>query len=90
MGKTNNIEDKPRRTKGKDKRKNTYKKYGKNTQRGIRIKQAELEKKAANRKKEGDHSYIKWKVAGNYTKGKNGGKGGGKSMCKITCRNKKR
>ena len=27
----------------------------------MRIKQAELEKKAAKRKQEGDHSFIKWK-----------------------------
>ena len=38
------------RKKGSDKRKNTFKKYGKNTKRGIRIKQANLENKAANRK----------------------------------------
>jgi len=38
------------RKKGSDKRKNTFKKYGKNTKRGIRIKQADLENKAANRK----------------------------------------
>ncbi len=34
-----------KRRKGKDKRKNTFKKYGKNTSRGLRIKQAELEKR---------------------------------------------
>lgn len=89
MGKSNNIEDKTRRKKGKDNKKNTFKKYGKNTQRGMRIKQAELEKKAAKRKQEGDHSFIKWKQKCD-SKGKNGGKGGGKSMCKITCKNKKR
>ena len=38
------------RKKGSDKRKNTFKKYGKNTKRGLRIKQADLENKAANRK----------------------------------------
>ena len=38
------------RKKGSDKRKNTFKKYCKNTKRGIRIKQADLENKAANRK----------------------------------------
>lgn len=32
-----------KRRKGKDKRKNTFKKYGKNTSRGLRFKQAELE-----------------------------------------------
>ena len=35
-----------RRKKGSDKRKNTFKKYGKNTTRGLRIKQAELEKRS--------------------------------------------
>ena len=38
------------RKKGSDKRKNTFKKYGKNTKRGLRIKQSDLENKAANRK----------------------------------------
>jgi hypothetical protein len=37
------------RKKGSDKRKNTVKKYGKNTQRGLRIKEAELAKKAEKR-----------------------------------------
>ena len=37
------------RKKGSDKRKNTFKKYGKNTQRGLRIKEAELAKKAEKR-----------------------------------------
>ena len=35
------------RKKGSDKRKNTFKKYGKNTTRGLRIKQADMEKKTA-------------------------------------------
>ena len=35
------------RRKGSDKRKNTFKKYGKNTKRGIRIKTAELQNKEA-------------------------------------------
>lgn len=34
------------RKKGSDKRKNTFKKYGKNTTRGLRIKQADMEKTA--------------------------------------------
>ena len=33
------------RKRGKDKKKNTFKKFGKNTNRGLRIKQAELEKR---------------------------------------------
>ena len=43
MPKSNNVEDKNRRTK-KNNRKDTFKKYGKNTARGMRIKQANIEK----------------------------------------------
>ena len=50
-----------KRAKGKDKKKNTFKKYGKNTTRGLRIKQADLEKKAEKRKNEGNHSSIETK-----------------------------
>jgi len=46
MGKKNNQGDFKKRTKGSDKRKNTFNKYGKNTARGIRIKTAALEKQA--------------------------------------------
>jgi hypothetical protein len=38
------------RKRGKDKKKDTFKNYGKNTTRGLRIKQAELEKRAEKRK----------------------------------------
>tara|TARA_A100001011_G_C14309629_1_gene844877 strand:+ start:3714 stop:3890 length:177 start_codon:yes stop_codon:yes gene_type:complete len=34
------------RRKGSDKKKNTFKKYGKNTTKGLRIKQAMLEKRS--------------------------------------------
>jgi len=34
------------RRKGSDKKKNTFKKYGKNTTKGLRIKQTMLEKRA--------------------------------------------
>jgi hypothetical protein len=34
------------RRKGSDKKKNTFKKYGKNTTKGLRIKQSMLEKRA--------------------------------------------
>tara|TARA_A100001015_G_C14981629_1_gene709706 strand:+ start:1539 stop:1793 length:255 start_codon:yes stop_codon:yes gene_type:complete len=54
MPKTNNIELKTRRSKGKDKKKNTFKKYGKNTTRGLRIKQAELKKKSEKIKNKGN------------------------------------
>ena len=54
MGKSSNRAD-GKRAKGKNKKKETFKKYGKNTSRGMRIKQAEMEKKAEKRKNEGDH-----------------------------------
>ena len=87
MGKSNNIENK-KRSKGKDKKKNTFKKYGKNTTRGLRIKQAEMEKKAAKRKAEGDHFFVKGQMEHSKTKGKWSG-AHAKSTCKITCKNKK-
>ena len=68
-----------KRKKGSDKRKNTFNKYGKNTKRGIRIKQADLENKAANKKARGDN-----KGKHNFKRSDNA------SMCKITCRNKKK
>jgi len=46
------------RKKGSDKRKNTFNKYGKNTTRGLRIKQADLEKKAAKKKTESEQKII--------------------------------
>lgn len=42
-----------RRHKGSDKRKNTYKKYGKNTTRGLRIKITARENRIQNMKKVG-------------------------------------
>ena len=74
------------RKKGSDKRKNTFKKYGKNTTRGLRIKQADMEKKAAKIKVEGDHKFIKL----NKQHDKNGkhrfNRSDNKSLCKNTCR----
>ena len=49
MPKSNNVEDKNRRTK-KNNRKDTFKKYGKNTARGMRIKQASIEKTLQNKR----------------------------------------
>ena len=88
MPKTNDIRAKTRRAKGKDKKKNTFKKYGKNTQRGMRIKQAEIEKKAEKRKNEGNHSNIDFRNVSKEYKGKLSAKGA-KKLCKITCKNKK-
>jgi len=88
MGKsTNNIETKKRSTKKGNKKKN-FKKYGKNTTRGLRIKQDQMEKKAEKRKAEGDHYLVKGHMKYSKTKGKYCG-GVSKSICKITCRNKK-
>ena len=50
MGKKNSQGDFKKRAKGKNKKKNTFKKYGKNTSRGLRIKQADMEKKAEREK----------------------------------------
>lgn len=52
MGKLKNGNDFKPRSRGKDKKKNTFKKYGKNTTRGTRIKETEMEKKAAKRQAE--------------------------------------
>ena len=88
MGRKNIKSDFKKRKKGSDKKKNTFKKYGKNTLRGIRIKEAELEKRGERVKNEGNHNYINFK---NMCKDAKGTKGAGvvKSMCKTTCRNKK-
>ena len=66
MGKSNNIENKKRATK---KQKEHFKKYGKNTARGLRI-QDQMEKKAAKRKAEGDHYLVKGQMEHSKTKGK--------------------
>ena len=47
-----------------------------------------MEKKAAKRKAEGDHFLVKGQMEYSKTKGKYCG-GAAKSICKITCRNKK-
>ena len=87
MGKSSNRAD-GKRAKGKNKKKETFKKYGKNTSRGMRIKQAEMEKKAEKRKNEGDHYLVKGQMLHSKSKGKGSG-AVSKSICKITCRNKK-
>ena len=88
MGKKNTQSDFKKRKKGSDKKKNTFKKYGKNTQRGLRIKAAELEKKAIKRKNEGNHIIVGCKTTGKQNKNM-GRQYHGKKMCEITCRNKK-
>ena len=91
MGKIKNGKDFKPRSRGKDKKKNTFKKFGKNSARSARIKQAEAENKAENmavsRKNEGDHLIIATNKKFN-NKGKTGGKHAAK-MCKTTRSNKK-
>ena len=52
MGKIKQGKEFKPRKRGKDKKKETFKKYGKNTARGMRIKELEIEKKAAKRKQQ--------------------------------------
>ena len=47
MAKLNIFGKKTRRSTGKDKKKNTFKKYGKNSTRSIRIKEDQMEKRAS-------------------------------------------
>ena len=69
--------NKTQRKKGSNKRKNAVK----SNNRSLRIKQAEMEKRATKRKNEGDHFMLKGRG--------NNGRRWNKSLCKITCRNKK-
>ena len=52
MGKIKQGKEFKPRKRGKDKKKETFKKYGKNTTRGMRIKELEIEKKTAKRKQQ--------------------------------------
>ena len=52
MGKIKQGKEFKPRKRGKDKKKETFKKYGKNTARGMRIKELEIEKKSAKRKEQ--------------------------------------
>ena len=54
-------------------KKKTFKMYGKNTARGLRIKQDQMEKKAAKRKAEGDNYLVKGQMEHSKTKGKYSG-----------------
>ena len=87
MVKHNNI--KTSRSTKKSNRKNTFNKYGKNTSRGLRIKQSDMEKRATKRKAEGDNHLVEFQMEHSKTKGKYSGRVS-KQICKITCRNKKR
>ena len=78
------------RKKGSNKRKNTFNKYGKNTTRGLRIKQADLKKKTAKKKTEGDHKCIKLNKEHDKKGQHRFKRSDNKNLCKSTCRNKKK
>lgn len=83
MGKSKKMDGGRRATK-KNTRKEKFKKKGKNTTKGIRIKEKNMEKNS--KKKEGDHYRIKFHKSTN-NKGKHGA-ATAKAVCKITCKNK--
>lgn len=84
MGKNKNG----RRSTGKNKKKETFKKYGKNTARGLRIKQTEMEnKEIKNKWKKQDNHRVSFHRKCAQTKGKHGASTA-RSVCKITCKNK--
>ena len=81
MGKSNKMNGDRRATK-KNTKKEKFKKKGKNTTKGIRIKQTNIKKNS--KKKEGDHYRIKFHKSTN-NKGKHGA-ATARSVCKITCK----
>lgn len=83
MGKQNKMNGGRRATK-KNTRKEKFKKKGKNTTKGIRIKEKNMERNS--KKKEGDNNRIKFLKSTN-NKGKHGA-ATAKAVCKITCKNK--
>lgn len=84
MGKNKNG----RRSTGKNKKKETFKKYGKNTARGVRIKQTEMEnKEMKNKWKKQNNNLVSFHRKCAQTKGKHGASTA-RSVCKITCKNK--
>ena len=83
MGKSNNVENKKRATK-KGNKKKTFKKFGKNTARGVRIKQAEMEKKGSQAKGRRRPSLGKSPDGIFKNQGKVERRTCQKSMCKIT------
>ena len=74
-----------RRATKKNRKKDKFKRNGKNTTRGIRIKQANMEK--TTKKKEDDNYLVEFHMKSSKNKGKHGA-GTAKSICKITCKNK--
>ena len=82
MVKCNDIKNKTPRSTKKSNRKNTFKKYGKNTSRGLRIKQSNMEKKTTKCKEDGDRHLVKFKTEYSNTKGKYSGR-----VAKTKCKN---
>lgn len=74
-----------RRSNKKNRKKDKFKRNGKNTSRGLRIKQASMEKQS--KKKEGDHFLVSAQMQHSKNKGKHGASTA-RSICKITCKNK--
>ena len=84
MGKNKNG----RRSTGKNKKRETFKKYGKNTARGVRIKQTEMENKdVKNKWKKQDHDIVSFHKSCAANKGKHGASTA-RCICNITCKNK--
>jgi len=84
MGKNKNG----RRSTGKNKKRETFKKYGKNTARGVRIKESEMENKdIKNKWKKQDHRLVSFHKSCSANKGKHGASTA-RGICKITCKNK--
>ena len=74
-----------RRATKKNRRKDKFKKMGKNTTRGMRIKQSCVEK--TSKKNEGDNHIVAFRMEHSKHKGTHGA-GCAKKVCKITCKNK--
>ena len=75
-----------RRATKKNRKKNKFKKMGKNTSRGLRIKQSNTEK--TSKKKEGNNYLVAFQMEHSKNKGKQGA-GCARNVCKITCKKSK-
>ena len=62
-----------------------FKKMGKNTSRGLRIKKSNTSK--TSKKKEGDNYLVSFQMENSKNKGKHGA-GCARNVCKITCKKK--
>ena len=70
MGKKNSQCDFKKRAKGKDKKKNTFKKFGKNTTRGVRFAEKQKANTIQNKIKETEKSTNKEKKKEKYLRNK--------------------